>query len=236
MIRFVRNLIITVIFIAALLWVAAWFFREKIIDRVEPPITAAIVNIYNPAETDKYSYEAGIHFWPPTVEIKNLKIDAGLLNVDGNEFHNCVLEIGSVKCDLVPLVRRSEVEILDVEGRKFSGLITLDELAKRIERTGGAISKVRIDEYNGKVRIQARFGSVSVYDITVFGKWTVDERGVATLVDKTYFNPDSPVPAGAIEIIENQSNFDIRIKIADGELTADEIKFSPEGLWFSGHG
>ncbi|MFH1677086.1 MAG: hypothetical protein ABIC40_08675 [bacterium] len=235
MIRFLRNLIITVILIAALLWIAAWFFREKIIDRVEPPITAKVVKIYNPGDNDKYSYEAGLHFWPATVEIKNLKIDAVKLTVDGNEFHDCILEIDKITCDLLPLVRYDEVVILDISGRKFSGLITLDELAKRIERTGGTISNVRIDMYNGKARIQARFGSVSVYDITVFGTWAIDVRGVATLVDKTYYNPDSSVPAGAIEIIENQSNFDIRIKIADEELIADEVRFSPEGLWYSGH-
>jgi hypothetical protein len=77
---------------------------------------------------------------------------------------------------------------------------------------------------------------VSIVDITILGDWGIGDRGVATLVDREYLNPDGPVPEGAVRMLEEQVSFDVRIHLLDEELTPDRVSFSSAGLDISAHG
>ena len=92
-----------------------------------------------------------------------------------------------------------------------------------------------VDWYNGMTRIQGRFGFVSISRISLLGRWGIDDRGVITLIDRQYHNPDSPVPEGAIRILEEQTDLDIRIDLLDEELIAEEVNSFPFGIMIIAH-
>jgi hypothetical protein len=235
MIRFLRYLIITIVLLAVAAYLAVYFMADRIIRRVEGRLTATFIAPFAPAGDDQYGYDASLHFWPPAVELTDLDIKAKALMVDGDVFENCELHVDRIVCDLIPLLRYGTIKTRSIEGRSFSGLLTSTRLAQRLEHTGGPLSNLVIDLYGRKCRIRGRFGSVSITDMTVTGAWAVDDRGVITLTDREYYNPDSYVPEGAIKIIEGQISFDVRIHILDAELTGEQASFNSSGLYVKVH-
>lgn len=235
MIRFIRNLILVLIVLAAIAYLAAYYYTDAIVDRCEKPVTRALIALYGPGEDDEYGYQAGITFWPPRLEVENLRVSGSALRVDGSVFNECEIGVGRVSLDLYPLLKQQQVVVKEMEGVTFSGRLTLERLAERLERTGGALSDVTVDLHRRKARVRGRFGQISVSTITVLGLWAVDDRGVITLVDREYYNPDSPVPEGAIRVIEDQTNLDVRIEVLGEGLVAEEVTFGSSGLSFSAH-
>ncbi len=235
MIRFFRNLLITLLILAAIAYVVALYYADWLAEFAAEPLTNTFVACYRPGDEDEYGFDVRFHIWPPTVDVENLSIEAKFLSVDGSVFQDCELSVDRIVCDLWTLMYYRQVKVHEIEGRKFSGGLTNAKLADRLERTGGALTEVAVDEYNGKARVRGRFGSISPATITILGRWAVDDRGVVTLVDRQYRNPDSPVPYGAIVIIEQQTNLDIRIELLDEGLIAEEVIWTPHGLWISAH-
>jgi hypothetical protein len=230
MIRFLRNLILTVVIIAAALYIAALVARSRVIDQCREPLTNTLVTAYGVGPDDTYSFNVRMHFYPPAVEVTDLQITGEALTVDGSEFHQCVLSIDSITCDLWTLARYRQVKILRASGRSFEGGLLNGDIAQRFMAKGGPISEVSVDQYNGMARVQGRFGYLSPSTITMLGRWAVDDRGVVTIVDRRYRNPDSPVPEGVVAILEQQVNFDIRISILDEELKAESVQSNQFGI------
>jgi hypothetical protein len=230
MIRFLRVLVITIILAAVAGYIVTYSMSARIVDRVRMDLLDTLVASFSPGKDDQYGFKVNLHFWPPTAEITNLYVKANALQVDGDIFNNCDVHIDKIVVDLYPLLKDKQLKILKVEGRKFSGLLTLDRLAKRLERTGGPMSGLSIENYNGKARIRGRFGTVSIATMTVDGTWKIDSRKVITLTNRSYYNPDSNVPSGAIQILEKNISFDIRIHILNEEVAPEKVSFSSAGL------
>ena len=235
MIRFLRILVIVLALAVVAGYVATYFMADRIIERVRANLSETLIAPFSPGENDQFGYKVHLHFWPPTVEVNDLSIKAKSLQVDGDIFESCELTVDKILCDLFPLLREKKLDGLIVKGRKFSGLLTFNQLAKRLERTGGALSGLAIDEYNRKARIRGRFGRVSITKMTVVGNWKIDDRNVVTLADRVYYNPDSYVPSGIAMILEKEINFDIRIHILDDELIPEKVSFDSSGLALSMH-
>lgn len=230
MIRFLRYLILVVLLFALIGYLTVYFMADRIVQRVEKVLTHHFIAPFGPAENDDYGYKSAIRFYPPVIEITDFYIKAKALKVDKDIFDDCEIKIDRIVCELLPLIRENKVIIRSIEGREFSGSLTLENLASRLERTGGAVTNLKIDEHRNKCRIRGRMGHVKLAEITVEGRWSVDDRGVITLIDRVYYNPDSYIPEGAVRILERQINFDIRIFLFDSELEGESVSFSSSGL------
>jgi hypothetical protein len=235
MLRFLRILVITVVLALAAGYGVTWFMSGRIIERVRGILDETLVKPFNPGESDQYGYKVNLHLWPLTVEIGDFHIKAKSLEVDGDTFDDADLKIGKIVLELLPLLREKKLKILEKSGMEFTGLLSPRGMARRLERTGGALSGLEVDEFNRKARVKGRFGNISITTMTVTGVWKIDDRRVITLADRTYTNPDSYVPLGVAQILEREINFDIRIHILDTEMIPESVKFSPAGLCLSLH-
>lgn len=236
MIRFLRGLIISIIVLAAMVYAVLWFLADRIVPRVESVLTKSFIAGFGPSSSDQYGYKVNLHIWPPTVDITGLHIDSNALNVDGDVFENCHLSVDKITCDLPAILKTQQLKILSVQGRKFSGTLTRDGLARRLERTGGPVSSLSIDQYGLKSRVRGHFGDVSGMEITILGGWAIDDRHVITLVHREYLNPDGPVPEALSRMIEEKVSLDVRVHILDEELTPDTVSFTSDGLTLTAHG
>ncbi len=235
MIRFIRNLILAVIIISAAAWIVALFSADTITRKAQGPLTRSFIGVFGPGPDDEYGYDVKLHILPPSVEITNLHIEAKTLKVDNSNFQDCILSVDRIECDLWDLMYHGEVTVREIEGRHFQGGLTNSEIANRIEREGGPITDLTVDWYNGMTRIQGRFGLIGVSRVTLLGRWGIDDRSVVTLIDRQYHNPDSPVPAGAVRILEEQTDLDIRIELLGEELIAGEVRSFPFGMLIIAH-
>jgi hypothetical protein len=235
MLRFLRILILSLIVLAGLAYLALYLSSDWITEQIERRLTASFVAAFAPAQSDEYGYEVALHFFPPVVDVTDLRIDARALLIDGDVFENCSLHVDKIVCGLISIFREDELRIRGIEGRRFTGFLSCGKLAKRLERTGGALSDVTVDQYGRRARIRARVGHVEALRITVTGTWGIDNRGVVTLMDREYTNPDSYVPEGAVQIIEEQTSFDVRLNLLDRQLIADQVSFNSGGLTISAH-
>jgi len=230
MIRFFRNLLLFIIIVTLVAYAAIWFGGRYVTDRIEEPLFNRFVRTYGVADDGNYTYSAGVKLWPPRVQLDTIVISGGELLLDGDTFEDALITVERVDCELLPLVKTGEVVITSFEGRTFEGRITNDDLADRLERENEGLSELTIDVYNDRCLLRGRFGRVNVSTISLFGDWVVDDRGVVTLVNREYHNPDSPVPAGMVEMIEEQITLDLRIDMFDHELPAKEVEFGAGGL------
>ena len=235
MIRFIRYLIFTLVFILIIGYLIAYLLADHIIEKAEKVLTREFIAPYGPDEDDQYSYSVQLHIFPLTAEITGLSIKGDALKVDEDVFEDCELGVDRIVCELIPLLEDGEVKIRSAEDMHFSGLLTCERLARRLERTGKALSNLVVDKYGQKARIRGKVGEVKAFDITVLGTWAIDDRGVITLTNREYHNPDSPVPEGAIKILEEQVSFDVRIHLLDEELKPEKVSFDSHGLWLSAH-
>lgn len=233
MVRFIRNLLITLIILAGLLYWALWYFAEPIIDRMYPPITVEFIGAFQPGSEDEYHFDVRIKLWPPTVVIKDLYIEADALRVDGDTWQAAHLGIDRIELELLPLLKDEEIVIKSIEGRKFFGRLSNNSLAERLERNSTDLRNLRISEYQEQCRIQGDFGLVTIMPLTLLGNWEVDDRGIATFKNRSYYNPDSVVPEGWIQLVEERNAFDIRVEILEKGLTIDAVTYDQNGLWIN---
>jgi hypothetical protein len=230
MIRFLRNLVLFVILLAAAGYLAAYLMRDRITAKVESILTDRLIAAFGPGPQDHFGYNVRLHFYPPVAEVTDLGITSGTLRIGEDTWNDCDIRIRRLTCDLLPLLRFGEFKISSIEGIHFTGRLSFSGLADYLERNAGMITNVRVDTYGRKARIRFRFGNLAVADLTMLGQWGIDERKVVTVVDREYLNPDSPVPEGMIRIIEEQSKFDVRVNILGTELVPQEVFFNPNGL------
>lgn len=230
MIRFLRNLVLFLILLAAAGYLAAYLMRDTITAKVESILTERLIAAFGPGPQDEFGYKVKLHFSPPVAEITDLGIKSGALRVGEDTWNDCDISISRLTCDLLPLLRFGEFKISSIEGIKFAGRLSYSALADYLERNAGMITNVQVDHYGRKARIRFRFGNLQVADLTMLGQWGIDERKVVTMRDREYLNPDSPVPEGMIRIIEEQSKFDVRVSILGTELVPTAASFSPNGL------
>ena len=230
MIRFLRNLILFVILLAAAGYLAAYLMRDTITAKVESILTDRLVAAFGPGQQDQFGYKVKLHFYPPVAEVTDLAIASGALRIGEDTWNDSEIKISRLTCDLIPLLRFGEFKISSIEGIHFTGRLSFSGLAGYLERNAGPITHVLADYYGRKARIRFRFGNLQVADLTMLGQWGIDERKVVTVLDREYLNPDSPVPEGMIRIIEEQSKFDVRVSILGTALVPDEVFFGPTGL------
>lgn len=230
MIRFLRNLVLFVILLAAAGYLAAYLMRDTITSKVESILTDRLVAAFGPGPEDQFGYKVRLHIYPPVAEVTDLAITSGALLIGEDTWNDSEISISRLTCDLLPLLRYGEFKISSMEGVKFSGRLSLSALADYLERNAGMITNVLVDTYGRKARIRFRFGNLQVADLTMVGQWGIDERKVVTMMDREYLNPDSPVPEGMIRIIEEQSKFDVRVNILGMALVPTAVFFNPNGL------
>ena len=233
MIRALRYTLITVIWLGLIAYGALWVLGGRFIDKAQGPLTSRLVAAFGPGPGDEYGYAAGLRFFPLRVEITGLQINAGALKLGEDTWRDAKLGVDRIECCAMPLIRENRVDITDVSGRTFSGLLTNTELARHLERANEDAQGIEVSPYNGRCRIQGRFGVASAAPVTVIGDWKVDDRGVVTLVNREYHNPDSPVPEGMIRLIEEQVKFEVRIGVLDEDLVAADVLYGREGLRIS---
>lgn len=231
MIKFLRNLLLTLIVVAIAGFIALMALGNYFIDRAEGPLTQKLIAVFGPGEDDQYGYIGGLKFKPFRMTVNNLFVEADALEVGGVVWTDARVDVESVECDPMKLIRENEVVVTGASGRSFSGSLNNSTLAQLLESNSENMRSVRIRRDNDdRCNITGRFGLVSAAPITVIGRWGIDDRGVATLLDREYHNPDSPVPEGMIELIEDQISFDIRINLFGGELPAREVSYTADGL------
>lgn len=230
MIRFIRYLLLILILLAAFVYGTLWLLADRFIDKAQPILTNKLIGAYGPGEDDDFGYDASIRFFPLRLEVNDIYIEAEALRLGPDTYNDAVLTIKKIECEVMPLIREDRVEITKVEGREFEGVLTRSRLADYLERNSDGLSDLEIIPYNGRCRIRGRIGHVSSVPMTIIGDWVVDGRGVATLSNREYHNPDSPVPEGMIRMSEDQIDFDVRIRVLDEELASREVSYGREGL------
>jgi len=231
MIRFLRNLLITLIIVVLIAFIALLVLGNYFIDRAEGPITAKLIGVFAPGDNDDFGYTGGLRFIPFRITVNNLYVESDILKVGGVNFDNARVDVEAVECDALKLIQNNEVEIISAEGRSFSGSLTYENLATWLELNSEHMKDVEIQlRDDGRCGIIGRFGMVSAAPMMIIGEWGVDDRGVATLLNADFHNPDSPVPAGMIDMIRDQVSFDIRIRLFDEELTATTVSYDRDGI------
>ena len=233
MIRFFRILTITLIILAILAYGAAWMLAPTVVERMYKPLTTEFIGTFGPGVDDEYRYDVQIKLWPPSVIVTDLFITAEAMRVDLDTWQTASLNIDRIELELMPLLKDEELVIKDVQGRKFVGLLTNNRLAVYLERNSPGLRDLEISEYRDQCRIRGEFGLVSVMGITLLGIWEVDDRGVATFHNREYYNPDSAVPEGYIQLVEEQNSFDVRVEIMGEGLIVDQVVYNSAGLWIS---
>jgi hypothetical protein len=233
MVRFFRILLITLIILAALAYGAAWILADQSRELMYKPLTTEFIGAFGPSQDDVYRYDVSVKLWPPTVIISDLFIQAEFLRVDINTWQGAHLGIDRIELELIPLLKEQKLVIKKIEGRKFVGLLTNDQLEIYLETNSPGMRDLDISEYRDKCRISGEFGLVSVVPITLLGEWIVDDRGVATFQNREYYNPDSVVPEGYIQIVEEQNKFDVIVEILGEGLIAEQCVYNSAGLWIS---
>ena len=231
MFKFLRNLLLTLIVVAIAGFIALMVLGNYFIDRAEGPLTRKLIAVFGPGEDDQYGYTGGLKFMPFRIVVDNLFVEADALEVGGVVWTDARVDIESVECDPLKLIRENEVVVTGASGRSFSGSLNNSTLALWLESNNENMRSLRIRyENDDRCNITGRFGLVSAAPVTVIGRWGIDDRGVATLLDREYHNPDSPVPEGMIKLLEEQISFDIRINLFDGEIPAREVSYTADGL------
>ncbi|MCX6645986.1 MAG: hypothetical protein NTY09_06480 [bacterium] len=233
MVRFFRILLITLIVLAALAYGAAWILADHARELMYKPLTTEFIGAFGPSQDDIYRYDVSVKLWPPTVIVYNLIIQADVLRIDLDTWRGAHLGIDRIELELIPLLKEQKLAIKKIEGRKFVGLLTNDQLEIYLQRNSPGMRDLDISQYQEKCRIRGEFGLVSVVPITLLGEWTVDDRGVATFQNREYYNPDSVVPEGYIQIVEEQNKFDVRVEILGEGLITEQCVYNSAGLWIS---
>jgi hypothetical protein len=233
MVRFFRFLAITLIILAALAYGAVWALAGQARELMYKPLTNEFIGTFGPGPDDLYRYDVSVKLFPPTAVVSNLLIQAEALRIDLDTWNGAHLGIDRIELELIPLLREQKLVIKKIEGRKFVGLLTNDQLETYLERNSPGMRDLDISEYQGQCRISGEFGLVSVVPITLLGEWVVDDRGVATFQNREYFNPDSVVPEGYIQIVEEQNKFDVRAEILGEGLITEQCVYNSAGLWIS---
>ncbi len=233
MVKFFRNLIIIVIILALLLYGALWYVADDINATIREPLFIALVGDFEPGDGEDYSFDVSIRVWPPVVQVRNFELNADLFALDGDPFEDFHIGVGWADFEFMPLYREGTIVLIDGGEREFEGRISNYNLARRLERLNEFLNDLEITEINGRCRIEGLFGRVSYSTMYTIGDWAVDDRGVATLINRRYHNLDSPVPMGFSEEIERQFSLDVRITLLDEELVARDVAHGENGLWIS---
>ncbi|HEX9745800.1 MAG TPA: hypothetical protein VGB30_10280 [bacterium] len=230
MIRFLRNLIFVIILIFILGYIAIIGFKEKIIERIQEPLTGKLIAEFAPGEDSDFGSEVEVKIYPLEVRVHDFFIEAPAMRVGQDVFTDVRIEAGEISCELLPILKDQTIVIKSVSGRTFRGMLPMASIAEKFEREWTNVRDIEVDEYGDRSRISGYFGTASVMHITIYGVWAVEDRGVITLVERDYHNPDSRVPLGAVQFIENNIDFDIRINLFDEQLSAVSVGFTDEGL------
>jgi len=241
MIRFIRFLIIAAILVVLVAYVAAFASSGRVIARIQPTVTGQLVGRYKAAPKDEseeplvvqeYKYDAAVHFLSPSIEVTDFYLRSGLMMVDGSRFYSAHMAVDRVVIELIPLLRYNQVKYVSIEGRKFLGLLTCEEIGRRLAAANPGVAVESVSDDEGKCRIIARFGLPTVTDTTYLeGSWVIDDKGVITLSNRTYSNRWGLIPGGLAQILDEQHTFEIRINIMGDQLDAQRISWTRAGLW-----
>jgi hypothetical protein len=233
MVRFFRILILTVIVLVILAYAALWAMADEVVDIIYKPITSEFIGAFGPSADDEYKYDVSVRLWPPTAVISGLFIEAQALNINTETWHGAHLGIDKVELELIPLIRDNRIEVKEISGRRFVGLLTNPELALYLERHSPDLRDLRISEYQGKCRINGKFGVTSIMPITLLGDWFINDEGVVSFRNTEYYNPDSVIPEGFVQLVQERNSFDVAMEILGGRLVIDQVVYDNNGLWIS---